>query len=147
MEEREFRRLIKVVGWSLVKSGIEEHLAIALAEVGNIKPWFERDVNAWVFCHPKYPEVEYGGESKEDVIKNYPKYLREFIKHRLNANLTPRTEKATKGRGGKREGAGRPKGTKKETKKRVYLPSDVADWIAKPSSLPVVRQLIANGRH
>lgn len=129
------------------KKEIEEHLAIALEEIGKIKPWFERGVNSWVFCHPKYPEVEYGGESKKDVIENYPKYLREFIKHRLNDNLAPRVEKKTKGRGGKREGSGRPKGTKKEAKKRVYLPTDVAEWIEQPSSLPMVRQLIAKGRH
>lgn len=129
------------------KKEIEEHLAMALREVGEIRPWFERDVNAWVFSHKKYPEVEYGGESKKDVIENYRKYLREFIKHRLNDNLTPRVEKKTKGRGGKREGAGRPKGAKKEAKKRVYLPTDVAEWIEQPGSLPMVRQLIAQGRH
>lgn len=129
------------------KKEIDEHLSIALKEIGKINPWFERDVNAWVFSHKKYPEVEYGGGSEEDVIENYPKYLREFIRQRLNANLAPRVEKNTKGRGGKREGSGRPRGTKKEAKKRVYLPTDVAEWIEQPSSLPMVRQLIAKGRH
>jgi hypothetical protein len=128
------------------KKEVDEHLAIALNEIGQIKPWFEKDVNAWVFCHSKYPEVEYGGESKKDVIENYPKYLREFIKHRLNANLAPRVEKATKGRGGRREGAGRPKGTRKEAKKRVYLPKDVAEWIGERGSISQVRSLIAKGR-
>jgi hypothetical protein len=33
------------------------------------------------------------------------------------------------GRGGKRKGAGRPQGTKKEPTKRVSLPLDIADWI------------------
>jgi hypothetical protein len=129
------------------KKEIDEHLQIALEEIGNIAPWFEKDVDAWVFSHKKYPDVEYGGESASDVIENYPKYLREFLKHRLNDNLTSRAEKKTKGRGGKREGSGRPAGTKKEPKKRVYLPKDVADWFEKPSSIPQVRQLIAKGRH
>src|SRR6267378_2076703 len=96
------------------KKEIARHLKIALKEVGEIRPWFEKEVNAWVFEHKSYP-VGYSGDSKEEVIKNYPRYLREFIKQRLNDNLAPSVEKRTKGRGGKREGAGRPRGTKKET--------------------------------
>lgn len=117
---------------------IQEHLEIALKEVGKIKPWFDEDVNEWIFSHHKYP-VEYGGESPEEVIKNYPKYLREFIKHRLNNKLNPLTEKKTKGRGGQREGAGRPKGTIKEPTKRVTLPMDIASWITMPEAMQQVR--------
>ena len=94
------------------KKEIDSHLKIALEEIGKIKPWFDKDVDAYVFEHPSYP-VEYAGETEEDVIKGYPKYLREFIRHRLNNKLHPLMEKETKGRGGKRPGAGRPKGTKK----------------------------------
>ena len=126
---------------------VEEHLKIALKEVGKIKPWFEKDVDAWVFSHKKYPDVEYGGESAEEVVINYPKYLREFIKQRLNDNLSPRVETKVKGRGGKRAGAGRPRGTIKEPKKRVYLPRDVAEWFERPNSIPQIRQLIAKLRH
>jgi hypothetical protein len=128
------------------KKEIEAHLKIALDEVGGIKPWFDEEVNAWIFEHRAYP-VEYAGESKEEVIENYPKYLREFIRHRLNDRLHPLMEKETKGRGGKRMGAGRPKGTKKTPTKVVRLPADIANWIQKPSSYPQVRQLIAKGRH
>lgn len=128
------------------KKEIEEHLKMALKEVGEIKPWFDEDVNAWVFGHRAYP-VEYAGESKEEVIQNYPKYLREFIRQRLNNNLAPSVEKKTKGRGGKRAGSGRPKGTKKTPTRRISVPIDVADWFDKPSALSQVRQLIAKGRH
>jgi hypothetical protein len=83
------------------KKGIEEHLKKALDEVGKIKPWFDEDVNAWVFGHPNYP-VEYAGDSKEEVTKGYPLYLREFIRQRLNKNLASFVEKQTKGHGGKR---------------------------------------------
>ena len=127
------------------KKELEEHLKIALKEVGEIKPWFDKDVSSWVFEHSAYP-VEYAGESKEEVIENYPKYLREFIRHRLNNRLHPLMEKETKGRGGKRVGAGRPKGTKKAPTKVVRLPKDIADWIEKPSSFPQIRQMIAKGR-
>ena len=128
------------------KKEIEEHLKIALKEVGEIKPWFDEDVNAWVFGHRAYP-VEYAGESKEEVIQNYPKYLREFIRQRLNDNLAPSVEKKTKGRGGKRAGSGRPKGTKKTPTRRISVPVDIADWLDQPSAIPQVRQLIAKGRH
>lgn len=94
---------------------IKDHLKIALKEVGKITPWFDKDVSAWVFSHPAYP-VEYAGDSVKEVIANYPLYLQEFITERLKDNLAPSVEKRTKGKGGKREGAGRPKGSKKEKK-------------------------------
>ena len=127
------------------KKEIKEHLALALKEVGEIKPKFDKEVDAWVFSHPKYP-VRYAGESPKEVIKNYPLYLQEFIIERLKDNLAPSVEKLTKGKGGKREGAGRPKGTQKEKKTRVYLPEDIASWLKQPQSIPQVRKLIAKGK-
>ncbi len=107
---------------------IKKHVEIALKEVGAIDPWFDKDFNSWIFSHVSYPDVEYAGKTRAEVVKNYPLYLRDFIEERLNKNLAPHIEKASKGRGGKREGAGRPKGTAKEQKKRVYLPTDIAEW-------------------
>jgi len=43
-------------------------------------------------------------------------------------------EKKTKGHGGKREGSGRPHGSKEE-KVRVYLPKDIASWIKQPDTI------------
>ncbi len=106
---------------------IKEHLEIALKEIGKIRPWFDEEVNEWIFRHVNYP-VEYGGESVEEVIENYPKYLREFIKYRLNNKLNPLTEEKTKGHGGRRIGAGRPKGSVKEEKERISLPKDIVHW-------------------
>ena len=74
------------------KKEIKEHLKIALQEVGEIDPWFDTDFNTWIFSHPAYP-VEYSGDSKKEVIKNYPLYLHDFIEERLNENLSPLTEK------------------------------------------------------
>jgi hypothetical protein len=119
---------------------IKEHLEIALTEVGEIKPWFDEEVNEWVFNHSNYP-VEYGGGSAEEVIKNYPKYLREFLRQRLNDNLNPLTEQKTKGHGGKRDGAGRPKGSIKEEKERVNLPKDLASWFKHdPEAIEIARK-------
>ncbi len=124
------------------KKEIEEHLKIALAEIGKIKPWFEKNVDAWVFSHRAYP-VEYAGDSAEDVINGYPLYLREFIKQRLNRNLAKNVEKRTKGHGGIRQGAGRPKGTKKEPKKRISVPKDVARWFGRPNAVSQFRHMVA----
>lgn len=122
---------------------IKEQLEIALKEVGKIKPWFDKDVNEWIFSHPNYP-VEYGGESPEEVLKNYPKYLQEFIKHRLDRKLNPLTEKKTKGHGGKRKGAGRPKGSTKETKQRISLPLDLAKWFkSNPAAIDLARKTMS----
>ncbi|MCH9627384.1 MAG: hypothetical protein S4CHLAM2_10230 [Chlamydiales bacterium] len=108
---------------------INKHLKLALDEVGEIKPWYDRKIKEWVFSHPLYP-VEYGGSTKQEVVKNYPKYLREFIKHRLNKRLERQVESKTKGRGGARLGAGRPKGTLKGEKTAVIrLKVSVAEWV------------------
>lgn len=121
---------------------VKEHLEIALKEVGKIKPWFDSDVNEWVFSHSAYP-VEYGGNSPEEVIQNYPKYLQEFIIHRLDDRLSPLIEKRTKGHGGQREGAGRPKGTIKETKQRISLPIDIAIWFkTNPQAVDLARKMM-----
>ncbi|HSX03908.1 MAG TPA: hypothetical protein VLG76_04180 [Rhabdochlamydiaceae bacterium] len=132
---------------STEKKETKKHLAVALREIGKITPWFDKEVNAWVFSHPKYP-VEYAGNSSKEVIKNYPKYLKMFIIERLNDNLSELTEKATKGKGGKREGAGRPKGTKKVRKKRIYVPEDIADILQRPEVHSTVREMmVAKGWH
>jgi len=124
------------------KREIDKHLEIALKEIGEITPQYDKKFSAWIFKHPLYP-VSYAGETKEEVIKNYPLYLRDFIEERLNRNLNELTEKETKGRGGKRRGAGRPKGTKKEPKERIYLPKDIAHWFhVYPAAIATVRRMI-----
>ncbi len=108
---------------------IENHLNKALKEIGEIKPWFDEEVSEWVFSHPLYP-VEYGGESKQETKENYPLYLRDFIEERLNNNLDPFIENQTKGHGGKRAGAGRPKGSIKPSV-TIRLDPDIAGWVRK----------------
>lgn len=120
---------------------IINQLKIALKEIGAIRPWFSKEFNAWIFSHELYP-VEYAGETKEEVIQNYPLYLKEFIHHRLQNRLAPLMEKKTKGHGGKREGSGRPRGSKKEEKVRVYLPKDIASWIKHPETIMHLRKLM-----
>lgn len=85
------------------KKEIENHLKIAFNEIGNIAPWHDEEVSAWVFEHPLYP-VGYAGNSPEEVIKKYPLHLREFILERLNENLNLLVKNETKGHGGKRFG-------------------------------------------
>ena len=127
------------------KKEIKQHLKIALQEIGDIKPWFDKDFNSWIFSHPAYP-VEYAGESKQEVIRNYPLYLHDFIEERLKNNLSPLVEKRTTGRGGKREGAGRPKGTCKEPTQRITLPRPVAEiaiWMRyHPEAIPQIQRLM-----
>lgn len=105
------------------KKEIKEHLKMALEEISQIEPWFDNDYKMWVFSHALYP-VEYSGDTKEEVVENYPLYLKDFIDERLRVNLSDVTENKTKGRGGRRIGSGSPAGTKKEPKKRVSLPKD-----------------------
>jgi hypothetical protein len=122
------------------KKEIEMHLKSALSEIGEIEPWFDKAFKTWVFYHDLYP-VECSGDTKEEVINNYPLYLKEFIQHRLEDTLSPLMENKTKGYGGKRIGAGRPKKTEEE-KIRVYLPKDIALWIKHPETISNIRQFI-----
>jgi hypothetical protein len=119
---------------------IEKELAIALKEVGKIQPWFDAELNDWVFSSNLYP-VECGGNTAEEVAKKYPLYLKEFITQRLNKNLDPFVEKKTKGHGGRRPGAGRPKEAKKEVKSRIYLPLELAKWLQDPKNLRLAENL------
>lgn len=124
------------------KKEIDRHLKIALEEVGEIKPWFDKEVDCWVFSHKNYP-VEYGGDSEKEVIRNYPKYLREFIAHRLDGRISEVNEKETKGRGGYREGAGRPKGTKSaEPTTQIRVPRDIAAWLKTPGMINNIRGML-----
>lgn len=125
---------------------INQHLKIALKEIGEIKPWFSKEFKAWIFSHDLYP-VEYAGDSADEVIKNYPLYIKEFIKHRLENRLSPLMEKKTKGHGGHRANAGRPKGSKKEEKIRVYLPLDIANLLKEPGIVNHLRGFIQACRH
>ncbi len=129
------------------KKEIAEHLKIALSEIGKIDPWFDKEVDCWVFSHKNYP-VEYGGDSPEEVIKNYPKYLREFIAHRLEGRVSEINENETKGRGGYREGAGRPKGAKSAVPtKQVRVPIDIADWLKYPGTINHIREMLKAYEH
>lgn len=122
------------------KKEVDKHLKMALDEIGKIEPWFDEDVNAWVFEHPLYP-VGYAGNTSQEVIKNYPLHIREFLLERLNGNLNPLVERETKGHGGKRIGAGRPRGTVKTPTKQIRVPSDIADWLKNSANIEVVRSI------
>jgi hypothetical protein len=54
---------------------IIRHLKLALKEIGEIKPWFSNEFNAWIFSHDLYP-VEYAGDTEEEVVQNYPHYIK-----------------------------------------------------------------------
>jgi len=80
---------------------LKKEVEASLKEIGEIKPWFDKEVNAWVFEHPFYP-VEYAGDSPEEVIQNYPMYLEIFIEHRMQGRIDDILENKTKGKGGYR---------------------------------------------
>lgn len=118
------------------------HFKLALKEIGEIKPWFSKKFNAWIFASDLYP-VEYAGDTEEEVIQNYPLYIKEFIKHRLQDRLSLLMENKTKGHAGKREGSRYPK----EEKMKVYLPKDIACLLKEPKVLLYLRGLIQACHH
>lgn len=126
---------------ALDEKEIQAQIAIALAEIGEILPWYNPEVKAWIFEHPLYP-VSYSGKTSAEVIKSYPLYIREFIVQRLQNNLAPFVEKQTKGHGGKRTNAGRPTGSIKETTIQIRVPEDIAKWLKMPGVIPQVRSIM-----
>ena len=67
----------------------------------------------------------------------------EFIKHRLEGRLSPINENETKGKGGYREGAGRPKGSKSAPPtKQIRVPVDIAEWLKSPETIIHLRMLM-----
>ena len=129
-----------------IKEELEKHLSIALQEIGEITPWYQEDVGCWIFEHVNYP-VSCGENTPEAVKEKYPLYLKEFLLHRLQDRLDPLTEKAVKGRGGARKGAGRPKKEEKTRTKTIRLPENLygaAMWLRKhPEALPEIHKIMA----
>lgn len=125
---------------------IKKQVEIALAEIGEIKPWFDKEFNVWVFLSDLYP-VECEGKSAEEVIKKYPKYLEVFIEHRILGKIDDINEKKTKGRGGVRPNSGRPVGSKKEPTKQIRIPCDIAAWLKQPGIISNLRNLMQAYKH
>ncbi|MCE5315966.1 MAG: hypothetical protein LLG04_01205 [Parachlamydia sp.] len=125
---------------------VKKELETALAEIGEIKPWFEKKFKIWLYSHPLYP-VECEGKSREEVLKKYPKYLEVFIEHRMKGKIDALSEKNTKGKGGFRPGAGRPIGTTKEPTRQIRVPQDIAEWLKMPGVLTQVRSLMQAQKH
>jgi hypothetical protein len=122
---------------------IHQEILVALAEIGPVEPWWSEEDQMFVFEHPSYPWVMHADPSLEETKYGYLRALRTFIQDRLNNTVADSTERTTRGRGGLRPGAGRPKGSTKEPTKMVRLPIDVADWIkADPAHLEKVRNMM-----
>lgn len=128
------------------KQEIEKELKIALDEIGEIIPWFDKRFNEWIYANDLYP-VECSGKNPKEVVKRYALYLKEFIKHRLDGSLAVFMEEKTRGHGGARAGAGRPKGTIKEPKARAYLPIDIVDWLKDNTHILQVRELMSKSNY
>lgn len=123
------------------KSKIKKEVKIALSEIGTIRPWFDKDFNVWIYSNPLYP-IECEGNTPEEVIQKYPKYLEVFIEHRMKEKLDAVNEEKTKGKGGARPGAGRPIGSTKEPTKQIRVPLDIAAWLDHPGTIDHIRQMI-----
>ncbi|MBY0449269.1 MAG: hypothetical protein K2X01_01410 [Cyanobacteria bacterium] len=109
------------------KADIDKEFQMALLEIGLIEPWWSKEDGMFVFEHNAYPRVIYADLDKKTVQDGYQRALREFIKERLAGNLSEEAERVTSGRGGKRSGAGRPKGSgTKEPTESIRIPKSIA---------------------
>lgn len=118
---------------------LETELQTALQEIGEIAPWWSQDDGMFLFEHPAYPMVMHADPDKDAARAGYLRALKRFIRHRLNGALDPGTERVTSGRGGAREGSGRPR---KDPTKTVRLPLDMATWLQDRQHQEQVRRLM-----
>jgi hypothetical protein len=103
----------------------------ALAEVGPIEPWLDTNTGTWVFESPRFPDMEIEGDSREEVIALYPRFLAEHLRDLDAGKVAARIAAITPGWGGVRPGAGRPKGTQKPSpSKRISVDAEIAEAIA-----------------
>jgi hypothetical protein len=124
---------------------IDPEIQVALAEIGPIEPWWSEDDEMFVFEHPAYPRVMHADPDKQEAVNGYVRALRTFIEYRMAGKVTDAVERSTRGRGGMRPGAGRPKGTVKNPTLLIRLPVDVATWLkADPANLDTVRRIIGD---
>ena len=114
----------------------------ALNRVGKIDPVFDVETSAWTFESPHFPHLEAHGESAEEVISLYQKLLEGHLKDLDSGNVSDFILRATPGWGGRRQNAGRPRGTANEPKIRKMVPKDIAQWLDDPEHVAQIRQLM-----
>lgn len=126
-----------------MKNSVEMEYRKALKEIGEITPWYSDEYGFYCFSHPAYPVVDYIADTPEETVMGYKRILREWIADRMAGKVPTYIEKMTSGRGGRREGAGRPPGP---PTKRISVPEEIADvvnWIKEdPSRATQVRRLM-----
>ncbi len=116
---------------------VDRHLKVAIEEIGPIQPWFMEKSQEWFFDHPAYP-VSCSGNSKIDVTKRYPLYLREFIWYKLKESYPDFPEENISGSLGNPE-----EHFDLGLKKQIHLPEDIADWLeSDPCHLQDIRRLM-----
>ncbi len=121
---------------------LKTELNKALQEIGAITPWWSEDDEMFIFEHDAYPFVVHGDKDASKVKEGYIRALTGFIEERLADNVAEGIDKVTSGRGGFREGAGRPKGTTKDKTLRIYLPEDIARWLKNKENQAQVYKLM-----
>ena len=111
----------------------------ALALVGPIEPQYDGETGFRFFESPHFPHMEVHGDTAEEVMAQYPEFLKIHLQDLDAKRVAPFIAEATPGWGGFRPGAGRPR---KEPSVRKYLPADIAAWLDRKENLEKVRQLM-----
>jgi hypothetical protein len=124
---------------------IEKELEIALREIGEIRPWWSKEDEMYVFEHPAYPFVMHADPDREEAKAGYMRALTGFIEDRIKGRVAPDVDRVTSGRAGARPGARRAKRSIKRKTQRINLPDDVATCLTEdPSRIEKVRALMAH---
>jgi hypothetical protein len=123
-------------------------VAQVMEQIGDsLHPAWNDDFEAFVVEHPLFPESA-DGETEDMALFNYWVCITNLLEARENETLAPyveakiNTDIGKPTRGGYREGAGRPS---KGKRLRIYVPSELAEWLKNESNLEAVRRLAFGG--
>jgi hypothetical protein len=119
---------------------LKQHVDIALEEIGLIQPWWSDADQMFMFEHPAYPWVMHADPNPEATKAGYIRALTGWIQDRLANNVADFAETTTTGRGGLRQGAGRPK--LKVPTRTIRLPEPIVNWLKYPENRQKVERLM-----
>jgi hypothetical protein len=126
---------LSLFNWDDVSERVKGCLVETLKELGDLKPWFDDRVLAFIYTHYRFRKVGYG-RTPEDALEHYKQQLVVGIETNLKNGW--HYSDFHRKRGGCRPHAGRPK---KDPTERMRVPKDLVPWLRTHAPWDALRQL------
>lgn len=114
----------------------------ALKAIGPIEPYWDAKEGYWRFSHPLFAPLDVFDDTPEEVVRKYKIHLEEALAEYRAGKVDEIVIRNTPAWGGRRKGAGRPKGARGEDKVRKWIPADIARFLERPDGIEAIRRII-----